>query len=384
VQVRATFQDQAAVGAGTTSPNTSNSTPTATPRRSGFDIPQAQINFTGSLYRDYAEGRNLDYRLQFAYQSNATSGLAGTAPNGSQFNLNDAWLRYSFFPTTSGLEDPRLTLTVGQQLLPFGLEAQVGEELRPVINPALFLGGLGLGTRQIGAIVRGDVAPYVDYGANYRAPLVEYAFGITNGLDAGQNKADTNGAKDFLGRLAFTLPVDYASLLRELKLGLSYYDGRRNLTRTTAGATGTVAEGRTRRRGFDLYYNHNPFGVTYEYADGRDDALAGATGVALSPVHSKGQVLTFYYQVGEQFVNSFRAQGKYDDWWPKTYQGFLRLDAFDPNTAVGNDKVRVATLGLNVFFAETTKFQINLARNQYENPALKDSTALIGQFQFGF
>jgi hypothetical protein len=384
VQVRASWQDQGAVGAGTTTPNTSTSTSTAIPRRSSFDIPQAQINLGGSLYRDYAEGRNLDYRLQLAYQTNAAAGFAGTSPNGSQLNLNDAYLRYSFFPTTSGLEDPKLTLTVGQQLLPFGLEAQVGEELRPVINSALFLSGLGIGTRQIGAIVRGDIEPYVDYGANYRAPLVEYALGITNGLDAGQNKSDTNGAKDFMGRVAFTLPVDYYSLLRELKLGLSYYDGKKNLTRTSSGTTSTITVGRARRRGLDLYYNHNPYGITYEYADGRDEALAGSSGASTAVVNSRGQYLTLYYQWGEQFVASYRAQAKYDDWWPKTYQAFLRFDQFDPNTSTPNDGLRVTTLGLNVFFAETTKFQINLARNRYENPALKNSTALLGQFQFGF
>jgi hypothetical protein len=155
VQVRATAQEQA---------NRAGSTAVSADRHSSFDIPQATLNIAGSLYRDYSEGRNLDYRLAFAY--------AKTSPgtDASQLNATDAYIRYSPFPTLTGLEDPRLTITFGQQQIPFGLEAQIGEELRPVINSAQFLGGLGVGTRQIGLIVRGDYDPYVDYGFNYRAP----------------------------------------------------------------------------------------------------------------------------------------------------------------------------------------------------------------------
>ncbi|MHA7685573.1 porin [Cupriavidus sp. PET2-C1] len=362
---------------------TGSSTPGAKARSSSFDIASAQLNLSGSLYRDYAEGRNLTYRLALAYAQNVSSGLTTTAQSsGSQFNLTDAYLDYSFLPTTTGLEEDKLTVRFGQQQIPFGLEAQTSEELRPVINNAQFVNALGVGTRQIGVVFRGDYDSYVDYGFNYRAPLVEYAFGVFNGN--GPNKADDNSAKDFIGRLAFTLPVDYNSVFRELKLGVSYLKGTGNLTRTVGTTTTTVASNNFTRRGLDLYYNHNPYGITYEYADGETELLAGSTGTGKSTIKSRGQYVTLYYQWGEQFLRSYRGQAKYDDWWPKTYQAFLRYDLYDPNTAVGNDQIKVATLGLNVFFAETTKLQLNLLRTFYQDPSMKNSTAVLAQFQYGF
>ncbi|AKJ29396.1 hypothetical protein [Caldimonas brevitalea] len=359
------------------SPGTSSgSTATATERHSSFDISQATLNLAGSLFRDYAEGRDLDYRVAFAYATNSP------ANHNSQFNLTDAYLQYSPVPTKGGLDDPQLTLRFGQQQIPFGLEAQVGEELRPVIQSAQFLSTLGVGTRQIGLIVRGDVDPYVDYGFNYRAPLLEYAVGIVNG--SGPNKSDDNGHKDYLGRVALTLPVDYYSLLRELKVGASHYRGKKNLTRSVAGAQTFVTAGRSTRTGFDIYYNHAPFGVTYEYAEGRDEALAGGTGATTQTVKSRGQYLTLFYTWGEQWVRAYRAQAKYDDWWPKSYQAFARYDVWDPNRDTQRDSIRVSTLGLNVFFAETTKFQVNLARTDYQDAAVDDSDALLVQFQYGF
>ncbi|MCW7540176.1 OprO/OprP family phosphate-selective porin [Aquabacterium sp. A7-Y] len=367
VQARFTHQDPGVA---------SGSTAAATRRHSSFDISQATVNLSGSLYRDYAEGRDLDYRAAFAYAANTP------ANNNSQFNLTDAYLQYSPVPTKAGLEAAQLTLRLGQQQIPFGLEAQVGEELRPVIQSAQFLSTLGVGTRQIGLILRGDLEPYVDYGFNYRAPLLEYALGIVNG--SGPNKSDDNGDKDYLARLAFTLPVDYYSLLRELKVGTSYYQGRRNLTRTVAGATSTAATGDSTRAGFDIYYNHAPFGVTYEYAEGRDEVLVGSSGTGLDTVKSRGQYLTLFYTWGEQWVRGWRGQAKYDDWWPKSYQAFVRHDLWDPDRAVARNSIAISTLGLNVFFAETTKFQVNLSRTGYQDPALDDSDAVLLQFQYGF
>jgi hypothetical protein len=360
VQARYTAQDPAV---------RTGSTATATDRSSSFDIPQATLNFAGSLYRDYSEGRNLDYRLAFAYAKNSP----GT--DGSQLNATDAYIRYSPLPTLTGLEDPRLTITLGQQQIPFGLEAQIGEELRPVINNAQFLGGLGVGTRQIGLIVRGDYDPYVDYGFNYRAPLLEYAFGVVNG--SGPNKSDDNNHKDYIARLAFTLPVDYYSVFRELKFGVSAYKGRKNLTAGTS--TTVVGQGKRDRYGFDIYYNHAPFGITYEYAEGRD-----ATANNGPEIKSRGQYLTAFYTWGEQWVASSRAQAKYDDYWPKSYQLFARYDTFDPNRALDNDRTKVGILGFNLFFAETTKFQLNLNHYDYQNPAQRSSNELLAQFQFGF
>jgi len=336
--------------------------PTVNKRKSAFDVPTAQINLTGSLYRDYEEGRNLTYAVSFGISQQQNS-------NNAWLNLQNANVAYSFLPTANGPEAPQLTLTVGQQLLPFGLEAQASEELRPVIRNALFTqnatangGGLGLTRREVGAIVRGDLFPLVDFGYNFRVPVLAYALGVVNGT--GANNPDDNNKKDLIGRLAFTVPTEFNSWLRQFTVGGTVYYGKQNVTIPNATAGGTpviVGTGKRERYGLDVYYNHWPFGVTYEFIVGKDESASGKTKeTAVRYVReSIGHTATFFLSFGEQFVQSFRNQGRFDDWWPKTYQPFVRVDTFNYDKNKPHDVVTTYTGGFNLFFAETTKFQLN-------------------------
>lgn len=374
-------------------------------RTSSFDVSSATLSFTGNLFRDYSEGKNLTYALGFAYGSNfagnpnsatsATRTLGVASANGSQFNLTNANLAYSFFPTNGGIEDEKGAITFGQQLVPFGLEAQADEEVRPVLNSAQFTSALsGINTRQIGLIYRGDSFVTVDWTNNYRSSLLEYAFGLVNG--SGPNKSDNNSQKDFVGRVAVTVPADYNSWLRQLKLGVSYYEGSNNLvTNTTSNA---VQAAKSRRKGFDINWTHLPYSIAYEYAQGEDEAFttASTTTTNTSPLFvkkSRGQYINLGYTWGEQFLASEKSLAKYDDFWPKTYQLFFRYDQFDADTRanVVGDKTNIATLGLNVFFAETTKLQFNYLISQNDRPAAgytadrpKDAKGIQVQFQYGF
>lgn len=394
VQVRAN-----STSVGTTSGAASTQ---STPRSNSFDTPTAAIAFAGNLFKDYSEGRNLDFKVGFGF-ARATATTTSAAAT-STFNLQDAYLQYNFInPAVTGLEDANLNLRFGQQQTVFGLEAQTTDELKPAINNAQFVSGLGVGTRQNGIILRGDYDPYVDYGFNYRAPLIEYAVGIVNG--SGPNQSDNNSAKDYLARLAVTVPVDYTSWLRELKFGVSYQTGEKNILASSTTVL-TPVDGRSERYGFDIYYNHLPFGATYEYAQGRDDTFVTSTAVAtrasniaatntgkIGQISSLGQTLTLFYTWGEQWLKSSNGagQGKYDDWWPKTYQPFVRFDTWNPNTentaASGTNvtnQIDISTVGFNLFFAETTKLQVNLNDYKYANPSKKNYQDFIVQFQYGF
>lgn len=399
-----------------TQPGTgSNSNLPGQERRNGFDIPSATFTAQGQLYRDYKEGRNLLYKLGLAYASNFSgssgSGLNGgtvsgvntlgqAAPNGSQFNVTDAFLQYSLAATNAGPEEPVRTLTLGQQQLPFGLEAQVGDEVRPVINSAQFLSLLpNIGSRQIGLIFRGDDQAYVDYTSNYRAPFITYAVGVVNGN--GPNKSDNNNAKDYIGRVQITPDFDYTSWFRQLQAGLSFYKGENSLG-TYNAATGsgakTSVDGRSDRYGFDLNYTHFPYSVAYEFVLGKDYTPAAGVVPAFNKI-AKGGYVNFAYTWGEQFLSSSKSQGKFDDYWPLSYQAFLRYDVFDSDTRNNKafasslgDKQWITTLGLNAYFAETTKLQINLVHTINQAPANgaytlarpKIVNGFLTQFQFGF
>jgi hypothetical protein len=395
-------QQPAVAPVGTTAANPTNATDTK--RSWGFDAPGATLAFAGSLFKDYTEGKNLTY----AFSANAVSGT---------LNVLNANLAYSFFSTNAGQEEPKLTLTLGQQQLPFGLEAQTTEEIRPVITSAQFLargaaanqtpynGGAGftnLNARQNGLILRGDAFVNVDYTSNYRSSLLEYALGVVNGT--GVNAGDNNTAKDWIGRVAFTVPADYNSWLRELKFGLSYYTGKANLANTPATGAVVLKNGDLSRSGFDINYTRFPFSLAYEYAEGRDEILnssATATRANFTTAVKKarGQYLTLAYTWGEQFLNSSKQLGKFDDYWPLSYQAFVRFDTFDADTANNvtlranslGDKSRITTFGLNAFFAETTKFQLNYLITANDQPLTgytlqrpRTSRGLVAQFQYGF
>lgn len=356
-------------------------------RYSTFDVPTALLGVRGNLYRNYVEGKNLEYQFSVSY------GKRADGTNNANFNLQDAFVRYNFLPTTDGLEGNRLTATLGQQLLPFGIEAQAAEDLRPTINLATAPAQLGLFNRQIGVVFRGDVHPFVDYAANYRAPLFEYALGVINGSYS--NKLDNNNGKAVVGRGAFTLPVDYASWLRELKIGASFYKGSRVVAGTGALAGSNLdSHGRSDIHGFDIYYNHAPYGVTYEYWQGRTDYAAAAGSTATREARSTGHTLTLFYTFGDQFFNSVKSAAKFDDSWPQSIQSFYRFDTFNPNRSGdvsgirghGRDALHVHTIGFNWFFAETTKLQFGINRYRYlhETDTQKDYTEVQTQLQYTF
>lgn len=373
-----------------------------------FSVPTALVGFTGTLKKDFEQGRNLNYAFRF----NA-SPANGAAP----LSLLDAQISYNVRRNLAA-EDEQLVATFGQQQLPFGLEPQTSDEFRPTMAPAQWVGGLGLGARQIGLVVRGDFFPQVDYGYNYRAPVVQYVLGVFNGN--GANIADDNGAKDLLGRLVLTAPADYHSWLRELAVGGTYYRQWFNFTATTPATPATILRlrdsagnlqsvttkaavpgvstivglGDRERFGFDIYYNHHPFGINYEAAYGIEDTLrAGVTTTQWAEAHAhRGQIeklghtVTFFFNWGEQFLKGYRAQGSYDDWWPLSVQPFLRWDTWDPNIEVDDNEIDVYTAGVNVFFARTTKLQLNANRTLNRNLHGDKRTiyAVLAQVQYAF
>ncbi|WOE41509.1 hypothetical protein [Acinetobacter chinensis] len=370
VQVKASYLDEAQ----RTVPVGTNIGSAVQDRHSSFDLGAVQVGFAGNLYKDYEQGKNLDFNLRFG-----TSPQTGT--NNSYLNLLDAQLIYNVLPTLS-LDTGRLSVTVGQQLLPFGQEVQATEDLKPTINNALFSlpgYGYGLALREVGVVVRGDAFPIVDYGYNYRSPLISYAFGVVNGN--GANKSDDNDDKNFIGRLRYTVPAEYNSWLRELSLGLSWYQGKSNLFDLSGNSAAFAGKGDVLRQGIDVYYNHHPFGVTYEYVQGEDEIYIGQNQTRNRK--SESHTGTLFWNFGEQFVKGFRNQGRYDDWWPKSYQAFYRFDSIDRDKSLNQQSIDIHSLGLNAFFAETTKLQINL--NHVNNELTHQKyNELVAQFQYGF
>lgn len=368
--------------------------------KEGFAVPTLNLKFTGSLLQDTEERKDINY--VFGFNSGGTD---------LTLRIQDAYLSYSILPSND-VTKPYLWVNIGQQKKIFGLEATASEEYKPTINGAQFTKALSLDARDIGLVLSGDLFPHNDYGfTKYRVPAITYALGLING--SGTNVADENDNKDIFARLAFNAPVDYNNFLRGLTLGFSGYWGEKTATATSTATTSvnvptTVAgqniavttktttttlsnKGAKNRYGADLSYVNTPIGFTLEYVRGEDlsisnESIKNGTNAAPSTsktIKSEGVTATVFYNFGEQFQKAYKDQTRYGDWYPVTYQPFLRFDQFDPDLDKAGNKTDVWTVGFNVFFAPTTKLQLNwnVITGESTTPAQNE---YLAQFQYGF
>lgn len=384
-----------------------------TPVFHGFNTPNITLGFRGTLYRDYQEAKNLTYALGFS------------SSNGAAPTVQDANIAYALLSTVD-LKSPSLNVTIGQQKKPWGQEAQADAEVQPSITGSTYLGGSvnvgDVSARDIGIVVRGDILPAVDYGYNYRAPLLSVGAGLFNG--AGPNVArDNNRDKEWVVRAVLAPPVDYYNFLRGLTVGASFAKAEKTIIATGAvktpastitvkgtgkdsAKTGTITtaavagpadtiEGDRTRLGLDVSYIRTPVNFTVEavYAT-QDSVYYDKVDKAYKPYHlqSWGASATLFLNFGEQFLRGYREQARPDDWWPVTYQPFFRVDGFDPNHNISGGDVAqgslgawqiVGTIGGNLFFARTTKLQVNYRWKKTEDKPANFHETLV-QLAYGF
>ncbi len=350
----------------------------------GFSLNALILNFRGNLKRDFEEGRNIDYLFSVVTPGGVNSSF------GLDYGVKplDAYISYQVLPSLDP-EKQLLSVVLGQQKRPFGLEALAAEDKKPTIlsaqsarsnlagagdssngaNSGAFpSNGFGLDARDIGAVVKGDLFPHFDPGYRYRVATIEYSFGVFNG--SGANTTDNNGHKDLAGRLVLNAPVDYSSVFRGLSIGGSVYNGK-------AYAAALGGDYDVKRVGADIAYVNTPIGFTYEFVHGQDNATK-----------KQGQTLTIFYNIGEQFVSGYKAQDRYDDWYPTTIQPFVRFDWWSPDTDKTDNVTEITTIGLNWFLAQTTKLQLNYniinlgAKQAASNPGPKNQ--FLAQVQYSF
>jgi len=346
-----------------------------TPVTDGFGVSQVQLGFKGNLYRDYDQGKNIDYSFSLTTDKNSFTILP-----------NDVWLSYNILPSLDP-EKPYLKITAGQQKKPFGLEATTSDDKKPTVVGAQFASFMKLNERDIGILVNGDLFPSNDYGFKYRVPLIEYNFMVLNGngpIGTG-NLANADNKEDLLARIVLNVPTEYSNPLRGLSLGASYYYGQKIVTDKSGAKIDSHAE--RQRYGADIAYVNTPIGFTYEYARADDPgAITVNKKSVVNHVESDSHTFTLFYNFGEQFIKGYVQQDRYDDWWPVSYQPFFRFDKLTPDTSARTTHTDVYTLGFNLFFAETTKLQLNYNRTiavASSSYAYYDD-AFIAQFQFGF
>jgi hypothetical protein len=376
------------------------------PNFNTFSIPLASLTFQGLLYKDFQEAKNLQYSF-------GLSSANGAAPTPA-----DAYLLYNVL-SNADLADPTLTVALGQQKKPFGVEPQSTDAQQPSINSSLYLTSTtldnfsDLSARDIGVVVRWDGFASVDYGYGFRQPVISLAGAVFNG--AGANTLDNNKNKEITLRAVLAPPVDYYNALRGLAIGFSFdqedrvlpitggaigpastitvrgtgADSTKTYKITTAAATiatpDTLEATRT-RYGIDISYIRTPVNFTAEgvYAT-QDSAYWNAATKSFDTYQRRSFAASaaIFLNLGDQYLLQTRNESRLDDWWPFTWQPFFRVDGIDPDIDQATPWQLAVTPGVNIFFARTTKFQLDYSWRKTEGQRAKNAQYLA-QFQYGF
>jgi len=226
-----------------------------------------------------------------------------------------------------------LAMKIGQFKVPFSLENLVSSSALDTINRSQTVEKLCPG-RDIGSQGR-------DIGAllNVKFSKIECSLGVFNG--SGINRGDLNKQKDIGGRLVFH-PLSF------LQGAAAFYKGQYSLN---LGGTPV----RRDRAEIEILFTQNPFSLKGECIFAKDDQTS-----------RNG----WYVQAGYFLLS-------------KKLQSIIKYDSYDKAREMAGDRSDLITFGLNFFFTENTKLQVNYELYREES-GRRSNSALLAQFQAGF
>ena len=332
-----------------------------------FRVSNANFTFSGFLREDPVDDGDLRY-LVSAFYSGPSSGT--TAGNTSSIRISDGVLLWDLVRQKRQLEPTvTATLTLGQQLIPFGSDNTAREDKLPTINRAQYVGALRLG-RDVGLTVDGGFLFRYDPPSGLSTPVVAYTLGAYNG--AGANRWDDNKAKDYVAKIVFAPESRFFSVFRGLKFGASLYEGN-------FGQDDLL---RRDRLGAELEWLRKPFLLTAEYVRAVDQALTTGATPATVRTDSEAWVATLFYTASAL----------------PEFQPLVRFDFFDPNRDVGANARIQLVAGFNWFFYQVepitrrtyevartervVKLQLNYVRTW--DRAAPDGNQFLGQLVASF
>lgn len=228
---------------------------------------------------------------------------------------------------------PYAKLSFGQFKVPFSLENLTSSSALDLVNrtqtveqlcPAQDIGSAG---RDIGVTASGKFS------------ILEYTVGVFNG--SGINRADMNDQKDIVGRLILR-PFN------SLAIGVAHYIGDQ---RPVFGAAHVNRD----RTGVDVFFSKGPALFKGEYIFARNDQAESAG---------------WYVRGGYSFIK-------------ERLQALINYDSYDWDLDLAGNRMDVLTLGLNWFFSQKIKLQVNYEHHWDEFAGTTDNV-FLAQFQAYF
>ncbi len=270
----------------------------------GFYFNRARLGVVG----------NIPYDFSYYFLMEMSPTLGGPM-------ICDAFITYKRF-------DPYINVSMGQFKMPFGVELSTPCQSLHTVNRSRVVSELGSPFRDIGVMFLGSTGEL--FG---KKDLIKYNFAITNGT--GWNVMDNNKEKDYTFRLVVT-PIEGISI------GGSYRYGKQKPIADTMDAD-------TRRRwGADISFQKYNVLFQAEYIDGFDQGSSLVGGGC-------GQTPTLV--LGDFKKNGFMAQLGYMTPW--NLQPIIKFESYDPDTDADYNKQEDITFGINYFFNEWTRVQLN-------------------------
>ena len=232
-------------------------------------------------------------------------------------------------------------VSVGSFKQPFGLEVATACHSLTTIDRAIVSDQLVAPQRDMGIMLLGGTSQ-----TKFR-----YAVALMNGRGLGV--ADNNTKKDIIGRATYKV-FDFMTIGGSFRYG---YPNNNEADRTSYGA--------------EIALNYNKFNVTSEYIYDEGDynrAAGGGCGATPLELGAKRQGA---YVMASYDIN-------------KQWQPVFKYETFDQDLdlkKIGYQEMM--TLGLNYFFNDNTRLQINY-QNKIETATTIDNDALLMQIQVKF
>ncbi|MCD4773897.1 MAG: OprO/OprP family phosphate-selective porin [Bacteroidales bacterium] len=274
-----------------------------------FHFNRARIGFVGSIPYD------------FSYYV-----MAELSPTKNGPYLLDAFITWKRL-------GPYANITVGQFKSPFGLELSTPCQSLHTINRSLVVSELASPFRDLGVMIYG--------GTNFGkgdTDILNWKLAFTNGK--GMNNLDNNKFKDIVARLIITP-------FKDIKIGGSYKYGK---------VLNPGIDNKLTRFGGDISIEKYNFLVQAEYIGGTDDGfkLEGG-GCGQDPT-----IMPFDGKINKQ---GFFVMVLYKTPWE--LQPVVKYGNYDSDSDLPNTMKNTYTYGINYFFNDWTRLQINYVVNDY-------------------
>ncbi len=317
------------------------------------------VSVIGYLQPQWEYNENLGDATNNFYFQRARIGVTGTIPYDFSYyamaefspKIGGPYM-LDFFVTWHRL-GPWANITVGQFKQPFGLELSTPCQKLHTINRSLVVNELASPFRDIGLMVYGGT-PLFGREDN----VLDWKVAFTNGT--GMNVIDNNTNKTVTARLVVS-PLDFVHIGGSFKTGKVLKDSQSEDDKLT-------------RFGADISVEKYNFLLQGEYIAGTDDGFELSGGRC-------GEDPTITPKDGEFKNNGFMALLLYKTPW--NLQPVVKYESYDPNADLDNNMKNTTTFGINYFFNEWTRLQLNYAVNDFAGVD-KANNAFYAQLQVIF